>query len=340
MSMSNTSIGAPNGSQINAGDADYPIFGSNARKWDYRRNQSYLDEDAWREIDDLQIEAAQDELKLVDRLRQQNLIDSVPLETTISLWNEMAGSTEAEVDMDGRSQTVEDLPGGRDRNGVPIPLIASAFRVGHRGIEATTDIRDTGVDQSTRAVLEEMERFVVEGWGRDVYDGADANSGPFTIHGVTTHPDRNTETGASWSTDPANVEADLLSMVEALEDDRFEGGNYDLWVNPSQVRPMRNPDPNYDNQRVRETISDLPEVGNIVPSHYIPEGEAVLLDLQREVIDAKLGDGNTSQVAEWDSSPFETRYKVYSAFAPRVKSRPVDGADTRESGIVHITGIA
>lgn len=337
---SNTSIGAPNGSQINAGDADYPIFGSNARKWDYRRNQSYLDEDAWREIDDLQVEAAQDELTLVDRLRDQNLIDSVPLETTISMWNEMAGSTEAEVDMDGRSQTVEDLPDGRERDGVPIPLIASAFRLGHRGIEATTDIRDSGVDQSTRAVLEEMERFVARGWNRDVYDGGDANNGPFTVYGVLNHPDRNTETGASWSTDEANIETDVLSMIETLEDDRFEGGSYDLWLNPAQIRPMRQPDPNYDNQRVRETLNDLPEVGQITTSNVIPEGEAVMIDLRREVIDAKLGNGNTTEVAEWDSSPFETRYKVYSAFAPRVKSRPVEGEDARESGIVHVTGIA
>lgn len=335
----NTAIGSPSSSQINAAAADYPLFAGKAEEWDYRRNQSYLDEDAWREVDDLMVEAAEEELNLVDRLRSRNLIDSVPLERTISMWREMAGAGEAEVDMDGRSQTVEDLPGGPAERGVPIPLIASAFRLGHRGVEAEPDIRDSGITQSTRAVLEEMERFVVEGWDRDVADAGDDGNGPFRIHGVLTHPDRNTETGASWTTDTSNIESDILSLVEALEDDRFNGP-YDLWLNPSQIRPMRNPDPNYDNQRVRETIDDLPEVDNIVTSNYIPEGEAVMVDLRREVLDAKLGDGNTTQVAEWDSSPFETRFKVYSAFAPRVKSRPVAGEDVRESGIAHITGIA
>lgn len=337
---SNTSVGGPNSSQINAAQADYPIFGSNARQWDYRRNQSYLDEDAWREVDDLQIRTAQDELNLVDRLRANNLVDTVPIEKTISIWNELGGSGEAEIDMDGRSQTVEDLPDEDPvPNGVPIPLIASAFRLGHRGREATSDIQDAGIVQKTRAVLEEMEGFVARGWDRTIYDGGETNNGPFQIYGVLNHPDRNPNTGASWSTDVANVETDILDMINTLEDNRFSGP-YDLWLNPAQVRPMRNASPNYDNQRVRETILDLPEVGNITTSEWIPEGEAVMLDLQREVIDAKLGDGNTTNVAEWDSSPFETRFKVYSAFAPRVKSRPVEDADTRESGIVHTTGIA
>lgn len=330
-------VGAPGSDGIAVNQADYPIFGSNSRKWDYRRNQSYLDEESWKEVDSLQIDAAQDELNLVDRLRARNLIDSVPLETTISIWNEMAGSTEAEIQMDGRSQTVEDLPGGRDQEGVPIPLIASAFRLGHRGIEATQDIRDAGVEQSVRAVLEEMEGFVAQGWGQTVDDASD--DGPFQIYGVLNHPDRNTRTGSSWSTDAGNVETDLLTLINALEDDRFDGP-YDLWLNPAQVRPMREPSPNYDNQRVRETILDLPEIDQITTSQWIPEGEGVLIDLQRQVIDAKLGDGNTTDVAEWDSNPFETRYKVYSAFAPRVKSRPVEGGDVRESGIAHITGIA
>lgn len=336
----NPAVGAPTSNQINAGDADYPIFGSNAAQWAYRRNQSYLDEDAWRDVDDVQVETAQDELNLVDRLRANNLIESVPIEKTISIWNEIGGSGEAEVDMDGRSQTVEDLPDENPvPNGVPIPLIASAFRLGHRGREAATDIRDAGITPKTRAVLEEMEGFVARGWDRTIYDGGETENGPFQIYGVLNHPDRNTNTGASWSTDVGNVEADILDMINALEDDRFSGP-YDLWLNPRQVRPMRQASPTYDNQRVRETINDLPEVGNIVTSEWIPEGEAVMLDLQREVIDAKLGDGNTTNVAEWDSSPFETRFKVYSAFAPRVKSRPVEGEDVRESGIVHTTGIA
>lgn len=339
MSANNQSlqIGAPTSNQINAQAADYPVFGSNAEQWDFRRNQSYLDEESWREIDDLMVEAAEDELALFDRLRQRNLVDSVPLEKTISIWRERTGSAEAEIDMDGRSQTVESLPeGGPAEAGVPIPLIAAAFRLGHRGMEAAADIRDVGVDQAARAVLEEYERFIVEGWAGDVDDAGDG--GPFTIHGVTTHPDRNTATGNSWSTDATNVENDILTMIEAAEDDRFNGP-YDLWLNPDQVRPMREPSTDYDNMRVREVIDDLPEIDSITTSEWIPAGEGVLVDLQRQVIDAKLGDGNVTQTAEWDNTPFETRYKVYGAFAPRVKSRPV-GDGTRESGVVHITGIA
>lgn len=328
-------VGTPG--DINTGNTDFPVFGGHSVKWDYRENQSPIDEENWREMDELMVEAAQDEFTLFDRLRSRNLVDSVPLETTISMWSEMSGFGEAEVDMDGRSQTVEDLPPGDFDRGVPIPLIAAAFRLGHRGPDATQDMRDTGIDGATRAVMEEMERFIVRGWERNVTDG---EGDTFTLYGVTNHPDRNTLAGTADWDDETNrdIEQDILNMVEALEGDNFSGP-YDLWLNSSEVARLRDASPNYDNQRIRETIDDLPEVDNIVVSNYIPENEGVMVDLQRQVIDAKLSDGNVTDVAEWENTPMETQFKVYSGFAPRVKSRPVTGADTRESGVAHITGI-
>lgn len=320
-----------------AQNAAEPLLAGQAARKAYRVNNSRLPDGAWDELDELMVRVAVNRLNLFERLQDAGLIDPVSLGTTISKWQETNKFDDADVDMDGRSNTDEDASVYATK-GVPVPLVNKPFRVGHRELDANSTILDTNAGKATRKVLEKINDIIVNGWGQRLTD-SDGNS--FKIEGVTTHGDRNTHSGSSWGTD-TNVESDVREMIDKAEADNYYGP-YDLWLAGEQFGQLRQPSPDFDNMRLRQQIAELPEIDRIVVSDKISDGEAVLIQLTRDVMDAKLVNGTVTDAAEWSSTPMETRVKVWSGFAPRVKSdMGPDASDSsdRQSGIVHATGLS
>lgn len=324
------SVGSPTNL---TGQAAEPILEGQSARQQYRVHNSRLPDDAWREMDSLMIDVNQERLNLFDRLRQAGLIDPVNLGTTISTWQETNAFDDAEVSMDGNTETDEDASVWATK-GAPVPLITKGFRLNHREIDAASDVRDSGVDKSTRKVIEAVEDFIIEGWSQSVRD---ARGDEFQIYGVTNHPDRATHAGSTWST-AGNVEPDIRGMIDKAEANNYFGP-FDLWVAGEQNGNLRQPSPDFDNMRLRQQVRDLDEISDVVVSDRIPDGEAVLVQLTRDVIDGKLVNGNATDVAEWSNTPMQTIAKVFSGFAPRVKSdMGEDGS--RQSGIVHASGLS
>ena len=86
---------------------------------------------------------------------------------------------------------------------------------------------------------------------------------------------------------------------------------------------------------ILRTIEAMPGMGpgSVKPSNYITAGQAVLVQMSRDVVDVAVGQDTIP--VEWDTKGgLVTRWKVLTAKVPRVK------ADSGgKSGLAHISGI-
>lgn len=313
--------------QVDAAGAAEPLLaGSSARKA-YRAHDSRLPEDAWKDISDLLVDVAQERLTLVSDLEDAGLINSIGMGSTVSTWQESNDFQNAETDMDGRTDAPEDASIWVTR-GVPVPIHHINFRVGHREDAAEPDLQPGNIQKAMRSCMRRLENVVLNGWGQVM----DARGDSFEIYGYRTHPDREQHAGATWS-NAANVETDLRSMIGKAEGNNYYGP-YQLYIAGDLWAHLRAPSPDFDNQRVRQTIEDLSEISSIKPVDHLPPGEAILVQMTSDVVDA-VAAGDLVQTAEWNHTPFETRVKTFSVFAPRIKAD-----NSTQSGIVHAAGMS
>jgi uncharacterized linocin/CFP29 family protein len=315
-------------SQVDAAGAAEPVLAGNAVRKEYRSNTSRLPEGSWREVSDLLVRVAQERLNVVQDLQDNGLVNTVGMGTTVSTWQETNEFDNAETTMDGRSDVNEEASTWTTK-GVPVPIHHMNFRIGHREEAAEPDIQQNNVTKAMRQVMERMEDIVINGWGHAITDD---RGDTFDIYGYTNHPDRNQYTGSDWST-TSNVDSDIQAMIDQAENADYYGP-YQLYVSGEQWSDLRAPSPDFDNSRLRETIEDLSEIDDVTAVDKLDDGEAVLVQLTSDVVDA-VAAGDLVQTAEWNNTPFETIVKTFSMFAPRVKS---DGGTN--SGLVHATGLS
>ena len=77
-----------------------------------------------------------------------------------------------------------------------------------------------------------------------------------------------------------------------------------------------------------ERILRYPDIEMVRPGDFLPDGNVVLVQMTMNVIDVVIGADLRND--QWDTNPFETEYRVWTALAPRVK---VDKND--KCGVVH-----
>jgi hypothetical protein len=262
----------------------------------------------------------------------------------ISQWNAAGAMTEANVSMDGRSQ------GEQDRldyilKGVPVPVIFKPYHFGARELASSRnsgDAIETGHAQAAaRVVVEKLESIAVNGLSSTIFNGQ-------TIHGLTSHPDRNTGSGSDWGT-AANVLTTVAAMIAAAEADNHFGP-YTLYVARTQYSQARNAfftdgsgDTPYDR------VLRMTGIQSMQPLDDLADGTCVLVQMDPEVIDLAFvpgfGFGNPDSTGvtpingvtnlEWMSGDgMATYHKALTIATVRVKSRQ-DG----KSGIVHYDSI-
>lgn len=313
----------------------YFQLSANERK-EVAANASTLEEDEWRTLSDAMIQAYQANLVGVADLQNANLTRSVSLATKVSLYQQINEFTEAEVSMDGETDSQEDRP-GYTTQGTPIPIVHKDFRVSERDLQTSrrmgNDLQTDGVAASTRVVSEMNENLLFSGWSPTVR-GDDGNT--FQLHGYTTHPDRNQVSGSDWGT-ADNIRDDVVAVLDALDEDNRTAGGFWLYLAPPQWREFRSAvDPDGDgNLTVRERITNEfdQEIGAIRRAEHLDDGEAVMIDPRQDVVQLVMAED--VQMIEWTSgSEMTNHYKIMSAMAPEVKS----DAQGR-SGVAHLTGI-
>jgi len=295
---------------------------------------SLLKEKEWAAIDAAVLEAALAPLRGVADLRAQGLTTPLGgIGTLVSQWYTGSELTGADVNMTGQGRGERDLPDLKQA-GVPVPVIFKEFVIDARTLEASRRMGDgldtTSARMAARVVAEKMETML--------FSGVTAQLNGAILYGYRTHPDRNTDTasnygGGDWGT-IANIVPTVSGAINAAYLDNHYGP-YVLYVSGTQFNQAAysfytdgTGQTALDRLRTLNGISDI----RMVPPGYLADGEAILIQMDREVVDWAEALGVTT--LEWASGDGMTSmFKVMTICAPRVKSR-YDG----KSGIVHITG--
>lgn len=291
------------------------------------RTNALLHKDEWEQLDETVVQIAAEVLTGIADLNAMGLVNRLgTLGVLLSQFERTSDLSEAAVNMAVEADDEEDR---QDISlvSVPVPIISKSFRIdirqlaGSRAAGSGLDVMH--VDTATRKVAEKLEDMLFNGHTVSVQGHA--------IYGYRTHPDRNTGSGSDWST-PSNIYPTLLGMLSSLPPAYV--GPYRLYLNPSQFRETFAVNPAIDRPILR-TMEDLPGfgMGSVRQSSKMPAGEAVLVNMTRQVVDVAVAQDIIP--VEWDTKGgLVTRWKVMTAQVPRVKSDA-----SGQSGVVHFTGI-
>lgn len=319
-----TAHSAPDGSRM--------ASNAQAQAAQFRANAT-LRKDEWVTLDERLVQIAQEELRIVDDLRERGLTTDEDLSTLIREYETTNEFSDADVDMSGEANGNEDAS-AFSLNGTPLPIVHKSFHIKRRQLLASRR-RGQALDMANQAkaarkVMEGLEDLVLDGWGGTV-DG-------YQVYGFRNHPDRNQVPGSDWSSagNPADqARQNILDMVEAIENADYDGSQYVLGVNRTQWQELRRFDTGSSEERgVLERLRD--EFGEFIDMMSVPRlpaGEAIMYRPVQDVVE--LANASDIQNVEWESpSGWTSHMKVMASMTPIVKSD-----DEGNSGVAHITGI-
>lgn len=286
-----------------------------------------LDKDEWKTLDERLLRVAQENLTMVDDLRNAGLTVGTDLGTLIHEWqttNEFSG---ADVDMNPDVAASEDAT-VITVDGVALPIVHKSFHIPFRTLLASRN-RGQALDvvnqgKAARTVMEGLEDLLVTGWGSTV--------GGYNVPGLTgTNQESNINTdgaGSDWdagATTAADIRADVLTQMEALEDDNYgpEGTGYMYWLARDAYQALRAKDTGTDQERgVLERLEDefVPDTLQFIkPADHLPSETAVMLKPIEDVIQVAVA--SDVQNVEWESNAgFTTHMKVMGSVTPVIKS--------------------
>jgi len=300
-----------------------------------------LEYEEWKTLKDVVVENRNEQVNLVNDLREAGLTTEEDLATWVSRWQTMGDiSEDAEIGMNPEGSSDEEDPGyGLD--GVPLPCVWKNWRIDRRILMTSRrgpgGSLDTKVpSQATRSVNSTFEKYFINGWKRPI-DG-------YEMHGFTNHPDRNQVAGSNWyddTTDAEDIRGDFLSVVEALEDDEFDDGGYWAYVNRNEYQRLRriiadfgsgNPGDTNMRERILDELGD--EISRIRKTKHVPPGEAVIFQPTRDVVE--LGVAEEVQPIEWESPSGWTLFmKIFGAANLQLAS-----TEAGQMGVAHLTGLS
>lgn len=297
---------------------------------------SALRKDEWEELDRSIVEAAVAPLGMVNRFRTAGLTRRLgSLGTMIAQYNKVSEMTAANVSLSGNSAGEKDLV-DFDLAGVPVPIIFKEFEINARYLQASR-LRGDGIDTvnaraAARVVGETVESMLISG-------NTNINLNGSTIYGLTTHPNRNTDTasnlgGGDFGT-IANIVPTFSGAIAALRADNYRGP-YGVFISDTQYEQMTHQfysDGSGQNALAR--VLSLPQIRFIDPSAWLADGVILLVQMIPEVVELATVEAYWPVTnLEWTSGDgMATNFKVMTVFAPIVK------ADySGKSGIFHVTG--
>lgn len=300
------------------------------------RVNSLLRKDEWEQLDQAIVAAATQRLNGIRHLRERGLTFRLGgIGSMIAQYNQASEMTPAAITMDGHTQ------GDRDRidfklKSVAVPVIHKEYSFGARELAAARNMGnavETGnAEAAARVVAESLENMLFNG---NTTIGINDSE---KIYGYTTHPNRNTDTatnfgGGDWGA-VGNPEKTVAGMIAAAHADRYFGP-YIVYASTTQFNQAANlfqTDGSGDTGRDR--IMRLSGVEGFFPSDWLGDGEVLLVQATRDVVDLAYVPGFELANLEWASGDgMQSYFKVLTIAVPRVKSEY-----SGRSGIVHCTG--
>lgn len=291
------------------------------------RTNDLLRKDEWEELDEAVVDVAREQLVGIADLQAAGLTLALGgLGTLISQFEQLQDMSPASVDMAGETPGEEDTV-GFTLVGVPVPIVHKDYRLNIRRLEASRRLGDsldvTQAQVAARLVRDELEDILFNGEPLVVQGDS--------IFGYTTHPDRNTDTGADWGT-IGNIFTNVNDAISVLEGVGFFGP-YGLYVSRVQFGQAREVFVDGSGQSaINRVLENIPNLQFFKASDRLTD-EFVIVTMIRDVVDLAIAQNIVT--VEWsDLGGMITRFKVMTAMVPRVKST-ADG----DSGIIQVTGI-
>lgn len=290
----------------------------------------------WEELDAAIVAAAVAPLNMTQRMISAGLTRPLGgLGTLIAQYNQISEMTAANVSLSGNASGQKDRV-DYDLVGVPVPVIFKEFELNQRYLEASRRLGD-GIDTANgaaaaRVVGEKVEDLLING-------DTNVNLNGNTIYGLTSHPDRNTETatnlgGGDFGT-ISNIIPTFSGILSALKADNYRGP-YGVFVADTQYDQMAMSFyTDGSGQSALNRVLQIPQIQFIDSSAWLDAGEVVVVQLSRDVVElAYVQQYWPITNLEWTSGDgMASNFKVMTVFAPMVKS---DYAG--RSGVFHCTG--
>jgi uncharacterized linocin/CFP29 family protein len=290
-------------------------------------NAGLLQFQEWLDIDRTVIQTANRRLVGIADLQSRGLIHALgSIGQTVSLWDRVSEMDPANINMSGITAGQEDTIAYATQS-VPVPIVHKDFRVNLRRLEASRlfgeSVDVTAASVAARLVAEASEAMLFSGNPITVEDG--------TIYGYRNFPGRGTvdRTAAPASATPAQFKADVQAMLAAARLRRFYGP-YTLYVSADwegfldEFYIIEGDDGSdgitVPGRTVREVILALSGIERIVVADFMgADGEAVLVQLERDVVDLAVAQDITT--INWQAmGGMQERFKVMAAWVPRIKS--------------------
>lgn len=299
-------------------------------------NSSILSEEEFEQVSDTVRRVRKQAATLVDDLRSRGLTKGLSLSVYNDTWPTVSTFDGADVGMHP-SDTSEEQGVTFGDDGAPLPVISADWHIDNRQLMVSratnADISTLVPAEMTRNVVRTFEGLCINGWSRPV-DG-------YEMYGFRNHPDRNQVTApGSWSdntNDSTNIRDTFLDVIEALENDEYDGGNYQFYLNRTQFQRLRRVVDDIGQgevammERIREEFSE--DIGSLNQNPFIPAGEMVAFEPTDDVLN--LGVAENVQPVQWDHpSGFKTNWKIFAALNLELFSNQAG-----QTGFAHVTGM-
>jgi uncharacterized linocin/CFP29 family protein len=287
----------------------------------------------WEVIDRAVVDIARMQNNVTNDLRAYGLVQPLGgLGTMLTTYERGSDMSAANIDMagdtDGQNDGIAFSPVS-----IPVPILHKGFSVNIRMLDASrrggSPLDTTHVTTATRRVNDALENMIV--------NGATLKSGGNSIYGLTTHPDRTTDTATNFGggafTTEGNAYKTIAGMIEALYASGFNGP-YGCYVATNRVKNLWGR--HTDGSGMSEVQSILQNLGPaglqyVRPAASLASSTLVVVQLSPDVVD--LGIAQDMVVVQWETKGnLVANFKVMTAAVPRVKS-DASGA----CGVAHAT---
>jgi uncharacterized linocin/CFP29 family protein len=298
------------------------------------RTNEILRDEEWKVFDTEVIEGARERLRLVADLIGAGLVRNIPngLAKTVLEYDTVGDMDDAIVSLDGVTRSENDRL-EYERTGIPLPITHKDWYLNLRSLLASR----TGSEPLDTTYARVAGRKVGEKIEDTFFNGGRAFGG-LQLYGLLTHPNRNTSgfgTNGNWSQTAktgANILADIVTGVEALDADGFTGP-YWLYIGGTAAALKLNEDfKAATDSTIRSRILELDFISRIVTNaDKMPDDNVVLFQPTSDVI--QVVQGEPLQTVQWDAhGGFQINFKAFAITVPNVKSDGDGG-----SGIFHMS---
>lgn len=308
-------------------------------------NATGIPKGAWIQLDTAIMKAARLRLSAWTDLASRNRIGGFDAMAKLTYeYQAVSDPGEAVVDMEGVAEGRADRPLYLLRS-LPLPIIHSDFYFSKRELAAMRSsgqpVNTTMGEAAARRVAEMAEQILIGTQAGLTFGtqtaGYPAHDGTSTIYGYTTFPARVTKTTnrAPTGSNPDQVVADVLDMIELAQSNRFFGPymlyhstNYTRYLNDDYYRSGSTAM----SRTLRERITDVSDILGIKRLDYLTSGSQMLLvQMTPDVVQAI--EGMPITTVQWESKGgMQTNFKVMAIMVPLFRSDYYG-----RTGIVHGT---